>query len=130
MRGPRTEEERCFAALRRLRWPSGIVCPRCGYKRVTTHSKFTRSPRRRYLCLGFRRTFTDLTGTPLTRTNLPLRSWFLYLRFRKEGGSTSDLARALGVKWDTIAHMTRRLSRTPEWLAHLDDAMERLRHDG
>ena len=125
----RLSEEHCFEWLRGLRWPSGIVCPRCGSRRITTHSKFTRTPRRRYLCLGCRRTFTDLTGTPLTRTNLPLSSWFLYVRFRREGCSVSELANALGVKWDTVAHMGRRLSGAPEWTARLSEAMTRLRRD-
>lgn len=100
----------CYDVLRRLRWPNGITCPFCGRSRVTTHSRPARTPRRRYLCLGCRRTFTDLTGTPLARTNLPLRTWFLYLRLLGEGRTTSELARALGVKWDTTAYLQRRLA--------------------
>ena len=107
----RTEsgEATSYELLRRVRWPSGISCPRCGQTRVTTHSKSASTPRRRYLCLGCRRTFTDLTGTPLARTNLPLGTWFRCLRLLGEGRSTSELARALGVKWDTTAHLQRRL---------------------
>ena len=93
----------CYEALRRVRWPNGITCPFCGRGRVTTHSKSARTPRRRYLCLGCRRTFTDLTGTALARTNLRLAMWFRCLRLLPQGYTTTDLARALGVKWETAA---------------------------
>ncbi len=110
--GVKTEfsEAWCYEMLRRARWPEGIICPRCGESRVTTHSKSATAPRRRYLCLVCRRTFTDLTATPLARTNLPLATWFICLRLLGKGRSTSDLARALKVKWDTAAHIQRKLA--------------------
>ncbi len=100
----------CYGMLRRVRWPEGITCPFCGSGRVTTHSKWAWTPRRRYLCVGCRRTFTDLTGTPLASTNLPLATWFLCLRLMGQGLSMSALAKELGVKWDTAAHLERRLA--------------------
>ena len=103
-------ETRCYELLRRVRWPQGVVCPYCGHARVTPHSKPARTPRRRYLCLGCRRTFTDLTGTPLARTHLRMSTWFLLLRLQGERRSTAELARRLGVKWDTAAHLQRRLT--------------------
>jgi transposase-like protein len=103
-------ETRCYEVLRRVRWPQGVVCPFCGRARVTPHSKPARTPRRRYLCLGCRRTFTDLTGTPLARTHLRMSTWFRCLRFLAEGCSTAELARQLRVKWDTAAHLQRRLT--------------------
>ena len=106
---PQFSEAWCYEVLRWARWPHGITCPYCGQGHVTTHSKFA-TPRRRYLCLGCRRTFTDLTGTPFFRTNLPLGTWFLCLRLTGEGRRISELAKELGVKWDTTAHMQRRLA--------------------
>lgn len=99
----------CYETLRRVRWPNGIARPFCGRGHVTTHSKSSRTPRRRYLCLGCRRTFTDLTGTPLARTNLSLGTWFTCLRLLGERYPTAELARRLGVKWETTAHMQRQL---------------------
>ena len=100
----------CYDILRRVRWPDGFICPLCGQSRVTTHSKSRGTPRRRYLCLGCRRTFTDLTGTPLARTNLPLATWFRCLRLIGTGQTTSELAKKLGVKWDTAAHIQQKLA--------------------
>lgn len=116
----------CYEVLRRLRWPKGIACPFCGRGRVTTHSKSARTPRRRYLCLGCRRTFSDLTGTPLSGTNLPLGTWFHCLRLMEEGHRTSELARGLGVKWDTAAHLVRRLAMAlarPGFVRQLGEAL-------
>ncbi len=98
---------------------------------MTTHSKSSVTARRRYLCLGCRRTFTDLTGTPLARTNLSLDKWFLCLRLMGRGRSTSELARALGVKWDTTAHMERRLGAAmtrPGLVRQLREIIERAEH--
>ncbi len=99
----------CYELLRQLRWPKGIICPLCGRGRVTTHSKPAKTPRRRYLCVECRRTFTDLSGTAFSRTNLPLGKWLLCLRLIGRGYNTADLAKRLGVKWDTAAQLQRRL---------------------
>jgi transposase-like protein len=99
----------CYQMFRQIRWPDGIVCPYRGCRRVTTHSKSLGTPRRRYLCLACRRTFTDLTGTPFARTNLHLATWFLCFDLVESGLTTSELAKQLGVKWDTAAHIQRRI---------------------
>ncbi len=104
------DEAWSYETLRAMRWPKGIVCPYCEQSRVTTHTKSTRTPRQRYLCLSCRRTFSDLTGTPFARTNLPLGIWLLSLRLIGEGIATSELAKALDVKWDTAVHMQRQLA--------------------
>jgi len=104
------EEVKCYEILRRIRWPSGIRCPSCAGDRVTIHTKSPTMPRRRYLCLGCRRTFTDLTGTPFARTNLPLSRWFRCLRRMEEDCTTSELARSLEVKWDTAAHLRSQIT--------------------
>jgi transposase-like protein len=118
--------EWCYETLRQVRWPTGIVCPRCGRGHVTTHSKSVRTPWRRYLCLSCRRTFTDLTGTPFARTNVPVTKWFLCLRLLRRHQTTAELARRLGVKWETAADLQRRLVvalARPGFLADLNDVV-------
>ncbi len=128
--GVKTEisEAWCYEMLRRARWPDGITCPYCLEKRVTTHSKPANTPRRRYLCLVCRRTFTDLTATPLARTNLPLGKWLLCIRLLQHGRTTTDLAKALEVKWDTAVHLQRRLGTAlarPGLVRQLRETMEK-----
>lgn len=121
------QEQRCYEDLRRARWPSGVSCPRCGGKQVAVHATSACSHRRRYRCTACARTFTDLTDTLLARTNLPLSTWWLYLRLAKQGLGTAEAARRLGVKWDTVAHMQRRLDRALTRQADmLRQLMERL----
>lgn len=101
------DDEWCYQALRRRRWSKGMTCPRCACRRVTVHTRSRRTPRLRYLCLGCRRTFTDLTGTIFARSNLPLSTWFRALSLLSEGLATVDYARMLRVKWDTARRMSR-----------------------
>lgn len=54
--------------------------------------------------------FTDLSGTSFARTNLPLETWFLYLRMLDQGYTTSELAKELGIKWDTVVALQRRIA--------------------
>jgi transposase-like protein len=103
------DESWCYEVLRSLRWPDGLECPYCRRRRVTSHTKSKATPRRRYLCLHCRGTFTDLTGTPMARTHLPLTAWFRALDLVADACSTATLARSLDVKWDTAAHVRRRI---------------------
>lgn len=130
--GAAFSETQCYKLLRQAHWPGGITCPFCGGSRVTTHSKFAGTPRRRYLCLGCRRTFSDLTGTPFAGTNLPLGTWFDCIRLLGRELTTSELARTLGVKWDTTAYLERRLGAAaarPGLVRSLRDMIERSGHD-
>lgn len=125
---PELSEAECYEILRRTRWPHGITCPFCGTDRVTTHSKSSRVPRRRYLCLGCRRTFSDLKGTVFARTNLPLRRWFVCLRLMERGRNTVEIAKDLAVKWETAVSMQRRLApglRSPGLVRDLREGMEK-----
>lgn len=54
--------------MREARFSKELQCPRCGSTQVKRNGKFTDKKgyvKQRYLCKGCRRTFNDLTGTPL-----------------------------------------------------------------
>lgn len=103
-------DEQCFAMLRRCRWPEGPRCVYCGSESITVHTRFRRTPRRRYLCLDCRHTFTDLTATIFAGSNLALRKWFAALSLVAANASTMESARALGVKWETARRVSRLLA--------------------
>ncbi len=59
---PSPELVHLLEELRTARFALGLHCPRCGCERVHRWGSF--SGRQRYLCLGCKRTFSDLTRTP------------------------------------------------------------------
>ncbi|MBA3301090.1 MAG: transposase, partial [Thermoleophilaceae bacterium] len=65
-------EERCFAYLEELRWPDGVVCPRCG---GTTISRI--HERNQFDCDSCRYQFSVRVGTIFDSSHLPLWKWFL-----------------------------------------------------
>ena len=65
------DEQACWEALRRARWPKGFVCPRCGAGR---YSEITN--RGLYQCSACRHQVSLTAGTILQSTNLPLTFWF------------------------------------------------------
>jgi len=107
-------EAGCRDYIRRLRWPDGFVCERCGVVGepwVTARGVF-----RCKACDGS----TSLTaGTVFQDTHKRLRTWFLEMWFitsQKNGMSALDLQRALGLgsyetAWTWIHKLRRAMVR-------------------
>jgi transposase-like protein len=93
------DESRCRAALEAWRWPSGFVCPQCGYDRscqVRGGSLFQ--------CHRCHAQTSLTAGTLFSNTKLPLTTWFLaiyLLTQNKNGMSALSLKRHLGVSYNT-----------------------------
>lgn len=89
-------ERHCWRQLRRMRWPRGFRCPRCGHGR--SHRLRMRELEQCARC----RHQTSLTaGTPLQGTRTPLRIWFLavfYVARHKKGISALQFQRDTGLK--------------------------------
>ena len=92
-------EELCHAALVKMRWPDGFVCPACASKQ---HSW---SPARNHFqCSDCRRQTSAKAGTIFHQSKTPLTKWFLAMHLiasAKNDISGLELARQLDVKWDT-----------------------------
>jgi hypothetical protein len=89
------DEEACWKALRRARWPRGFVCPRCG----ETASSWI-STRRLEQCGRCRYQCSVTAGTVFHRTRAPLLTWFwamFFLARHKKGISALQLQRDTGV---------------------------------
>ena len=85
-------EEACWEYLVQLRWPKGVVCPRCGSTRIHHAS------RGRLLCGECRHQASATAGTIFHRTHKPLRLWFRamwYVTGQKTGASALGLQRVL-----------------------------------
>lgn len=92
-------EEQCHAALVRMRWPCGFVCPACGGRR---HGFC--APRRLYQCSACGHQASVKAGTIFQSSKTPLTKWFLaiYLMAQSKNDiSAMELMRQLGVKYDT-----------------------------
>lgn len=90
-------EALCLAAVERMRWPDGFVCPECG------HDDAHRLERRGLFQCALCRVQISLTArTIFDSTKLPLTIWFramYHLTASKNGVSALELSRRLGVSY-------------------------------
>lgn len=87
-------EEACRAYLRQLRWPEGVVCPRC--KGGTGWA----ARRQVWVCAACRFEVSVTAGTIFQDTRLPLTLWFRaiwWVTSQKTGASALGLQRVLGL---------------------------------
>ena len=92
-------EEQCHAALVAMRWPDGFVCPKCS---GTKHGYS--GARRIFQCATCRVQTSARAGTIFHKSATPLVKWFLAIHLitsAKNDIASLELARQLGVKWDT-----------------------------
>jgi transposase-like protein len=89
------DEEACWRALRRARWPHGFRCPRCDHRRSSRLGK-----RRLEQCCRCRYQASVTAGTVLHKTQVPLRVWFLGIFFvarHKQGISALQFQKDAGL---------------------------------
>jgi transposase-like protein len=100
-------EDDCREALFHVRWPGGFVCPNCG----GTHFGYLKS-RKTYQCNRCKKQVSVTAGTPLHRSHLPLKKWFLAIYFiatDKRGISAMTLCKQISVTYKTAWYMLHRL---------------------
>lgn len=105
----------CNDFMRKLKWPDGvIVCPACAAKGERVGEIATRSM---FQCLDCGRQFSHKVGTIFEDSKLGLDKWFVAVWCvvnSKNGISSHELARALGVTQKTAWFMTHRIRKTLE----------------
>ena len=100
----------CHRAVMEIRWPDGVVrCPHCGSEKVTYMENA-----RRWKCYGNhpKPQFSLKVGTVFEDSPIPLQKWLpalWLLTGAKNGISSYELARALGVTQKTAWFMLSRL---------------------
>lgn len=100
-------EDRCRQYLAALRWPKGIICPRCGSTSISSIST-----RNQLDCNTCRNRFSVTSGTIFHDSHLPLWKWFAttYLMIEsKKGISSNQIRRTIGVSYKTAWYLTHRI---------------------
>ena len=102
------DENACRTYLEKIRWPTGVQCPRCPQAKVWT------LPSPFYRCAACGYDFTVTVGTLLTDTHLPLSLWFeamWHVVQQKNGASALGVKRILGVSYPTAWRWLHKLRR-------------------
>jgi transposase-like protein len=100
----------CHSYVASLKWPDGnVACPVCGGQDIGNIAS-----RRMYQCRakGCRKQFSVKVGTIFEDSPLPLNKWFVAvwsITNAKNGISSCELARALGVTQKSAWHMLHRV---------------------
>jgi transposase-like protein len=105
-----TDPQICHAYMVNLKWPDGkIVCPHCGGDKI---GEIKTRRLMRCKAKGCRKQFSAKVGTIFEDSPLPLSSWFVAvwsIASAKNGISSCELARALGVRQPTAWFMLHRI---------------------
>lgn len=100
-------EAKCRAYIELLRWPNGVLCPRCQSKKI-----YRLENRPLLLCASCEHQFSVTVGTIFHDTHLPLEKWFLatfLLCESKKGMSACQIQRSLGVSYKTAWYLCHRI---------------------
>ena len=103
-----SDADRCFEYAKRLRWPDGtVVCPRCKQAK----NSFIKT-RKLWFCYACKKQFTLKVNTVMEDSPITLDKWmtaFWLLSNAKNGISSHELGRALGVTQTTAWFMLQRI---------------------
>lgn len=103
----------CERHMEQIKWPDGkITCPHCG----ATGDRIGEIATRRLLrCRDCRKSFSYKVGTIFEGSPLPLSKWFVAVwctANAKNGISSHELARAIGVTQKTAWFMLHRIRKS------------------
>ena len=100
-------QRKCEVFLRKVRWPNGVTCPRCG----TDHPYWIKD-RNLWECSDCGYQFSVTTGTIFHRSRTPLQKWYVAIWLMvtsKKGISAKQLERSLGVTYKTAWRMAMQI---------------------
>jgi transposase-like protein len=101
------DEDACRTYLEELRWPKGVVCPRCECESISRVEK-----RHKFDCNSCRYQFSVTAGTLFHDSHLPLRKWFMAIYLiceSRKGISANQLKRTLAVSYKTAWYLCHRI---------------------
>ena len=86
-------------------------CPRCG-KTSAIKRGHDSTGKQRYQCKECKRSYTTVTGSEFSSTNLSLETWMVFAECYVDKDSLRTAAKRCNVSLKTAFHMRKRLSRT------------------
>jgi transposase-like protein len=112
-----TDKNQARIYLESIRWPNGVVCPKCGSKEKHYQLKSkekSQKPVREgvWKCKTCRKQFTVTVGTVFEDSHIPLNKWLLatyLICASKKGMSAHQLHRMLDVTYKTAWFMDHRI---------------------
>ena len=102
-----SDPDKALSFVAGLRWPYGAACPDCGVMGATLLAT-----RRIWKCNACKRQFSVKVGTIFEDSAVPLGKWLIALWIHansKNGVSSCELARTIGVTQKTAWHMAHRI---------------------
>jgi len=104
------DDAKCYEAIRELRWPEGIKCPKCGTNQVNKRGFHnTQAHRQRYQCAQCGKQFDDLTDTIFEGHHQALKTWVLCLYLMGLNLSNCQIAAELDLSESVVQEMTTQL---------------------
>lgn len=104
------DDKKCFEAIRELRWPEGIRCPKCEAKKINKRGFHnTQAHRQRYKCQQCGKQFDDLSDTIFEGHHQPLKTWVLCLYLMGLNLSNKQIAAELDLAESVVQEMTTQL---------------------
>ena len=104
-----SDPDRCHEYAVSLRWPNGVICPRCEHKE---HSYI--STRRLWFCKGCKKQFTVKVGTLFEDSPIGMDKWMMAVWMIvncKNGISSYEIARDLGITQKSAWFLDHRVRR-------------------
>ncbi|MFA5054115.1 MAG: IS1595 family transposase [Parcubacteria group bacterium] len=92
-------QHKCEVFLRRMRWPNGVTCPKCG-----AQHPYWLQDRNLWECSACSYQFSVTAGTIFHRSRTPLGKWFIAVWLMvesKKGVSAKQIERTIGVTYKT-----------------------------
>jgi transposase-like protein len=101
-------EEECEKYLERMRWPNGVVCPRCGAERISKIKTV-----KKFECSRCKYQFSVTAGTIFHKTYIPLTKWFvaLYLICSTKKMTINQISRDLELPYKTTWYMCGKIKK-------------------
>lgn len=121
--------EKCEEYIQKVRWPDGIICPKCGYG-----NPYKLRSVKKFECSKCQYQFSVTSGTIFHKTYVPLPKWFLaiYLIYvSKRNAKVNQIHVALDLPYKTAWYINKRINQAmskgelKEFCSMLDIAKEK-----